>query len=1329
MSGLVRIYRLFCLQITRICTELLSMQKALVALIISTWVVSAHAAAEGPQTFTIDGRLFQSTALNAPALLDSGVIKVQVLSPDATCILYEEAQAFNTSTSDGYFSLLVGSVTGAPKRTASDSGNGMATVFSNTIISGISGKLTADGSTNCTYNPASSAARAIRIQVTPVSDGLTRTLSPDLVMNAVPGAMVAERAETLQGILPSSLLQLGTGSTTQSNIDNVFSAINYPRLTDLLSVGTGSYVRESANGAALAPTVAGDATTPSAGQFWYDTTANQLKFYNGSAVRTVGTVSSASDLSAGTIGGTVAMNTSGNIVTTGNITGQNVFAGQVNANFLRMADGQGTPKYIEFKAPASIGAVNLTYTWPAAFPGSNMVLQSDNAGTLSWVAPGGGGVGDLLANGTIPLTADWDINGATAGGTRKITGLDVASVSDGAVSKAQLDSAISTAAGAYVTKDGLTGLTGNWDANGATAGGTRLITGLDVPAVSDGAATKGYVDSAITTVGGRILGSVLAAPTASEVNKSIRWNALGTAWEYYSPSTGSGDLLSNGSVAMSADWDLNGATAGGTRKITGLDVPTVADGAASKSYVDANLRGSALATPVGQAGKSIRWNAGDTAWEYFTPSSGDALLSGKLSQFAATSSSELFGVLSDETGSGVGGFAVFSSSPVITTPTLRAFTLGGSTSGGITMQVAATGAAGTYTWPSAVPGSNMVLQSDNTGALSWVAAGGGAGDLLANGTVPMTAPLQASTGSAAAPSLTFDGDEDTGFFNYAANGISVVTNGAEKVRFGNNGSINAVTAYYSLGSSNTEASPVFSFVSDSNTGMFQAAADTLAFSTNSTEKMRIEAGGNIGIGDQSPDAKLDIQGTLGLSGATSGTITFAAPATVTSGTYVWPAAMPGSNMVLQSDNTGALSWVAGGGSVGADSLNFTDFSDTLALDASTSITAPSGQAYALSVVNEGTGNSFFVGDEAADATPFVIDAAGNVGIGSTSPAYKLQVDETTTATSGTARAISSVLTVTPSADGNVTAIGARAGLTTSGAFDLSGAYGTVGQVDIDGSAGQGVGFAVASRNVVSIKATSAADVSNAIAGQFLASNLASVTVTKISGIETTLNNSSTGTVSTAVGMVARLTNASTGTITDGIGLETSLQNSGGGTVSTYKGLYINGIPATNSNYYSVYADGAAKSYFGGSVGIGTSAPGEKLEVSGNVKATSFISTSDERLKDNVHPTAGLDIILKLTGVDWTWKSDGKHDAGVIAQNVEEVMPHAVVTDVASGMKAVKYNSLIAPLIESTKELYGICVASEERIQEQDRTIASLKKENAEIKERLERIEKMLLEKK
>ena len=98
------------------------------------------------------------------------------------------------------------------------------------------------------------------------------------------------------------------------------------------------------------------------------------------------------------------------------------------------------------------------------------------------------------------------------------------------------------------------------------------------------------------------------------------------------------------------------------------------------------------------------------------------------------------------------------------------------------------------------------------------------------------------------------------------------------------------------------------------------------------------------------------------------------------------------------------------------------------------------------------------------------------------------------------------------------------------------------------------------------------------------------------------------------------------------------------------------------------------------------APSEKLEVNGNVKATSFITASDERLKDNIQAIEDpLGKIMKLNGVTFTWKSNGEKSDGVIAQNVETVFPELVKTDKASGMKAVEYSNLVAPLIEAVKE--------------------------------------------
>tara|TARA_R110000824_G_scaffold265390_3_gene454306 strand:- start:1280 stop:3694 length:2415 start_codon:yes stop_codon:yes gene_type:complete len=83
-------------------------------------------------------------------------------------------------------------------------------------------------------------------------------------------------------------------------------------------------------------------------------------------------------------------------------------------------------------------------------------------------------------------------------------------------------------------------------------------------------------------------------------------------------------------------------------------------------------------------------------------------------------------------------------------------------------------------------------------------------------------------------------------------------------------------------------------------------------------------------------------------------------------------------------------------------------------------------------------------------------------------------------------------------------------------------------------------------------------------------------------------------------------------------------------------------------------------------------------------------TSDERLKDNVAPIAsGLNKISHLTGVQFDWNKDSYahlqgHDIGVIAQNIESVVPEAVSTR-PDGYKAVRYDKIVPVLIEGMKE--------------------------------------------
>jgi hypothetical protein len=106
----------------------------------------------------------------------------------------------------------------------------------------------------------------------------------------------------------------------------------------------------------------------------------------------------------------------------------------------------------------------------------------------------------------------------------------------------------------------------------------------------------------------------------------------------------------------------------------------------------------------------------------------------------------------------------------------------------------------------------------------------------------------------------------------------------------------------------------------------------------------------------------------------------------------------------------------------------------------------------------------------------------------------------------------------------------------------------------------------------------------------------------------------------------------------------------------------------------------------GNVGIGTTSPSEKLAVDGNVQATDFNSTSDRALKhDIVKIENALDKIKRIGGYTFTYNDSNKRSAGVLAQEIEAVLPE-VVSQNGEGYKTVAYGNLISLLIEAIKEL-------------------------------------------
>ena len=82
-------------------------------------------------------------------------------------------------------------------------------------------------------------------------------------------------------------------------------------------------------------------------------------------------------------------------------------------------------------------------------------------------------------------------------------------------------------------------------------------------------------------------------------------------------------------------------------------------------------------------------------------------------------------------------------------------------------------------------------------------------------------------------------------------------------------------------------------------------------------------------------------------------------------------------------------------------------------------------------------------------------------------------------------------------------------------------------------------------------------------------------------------------------------------------------------------------------------------------------------------ATDFNSTSDARLKTNVQVIDDpLAKVLQINGVSFNWIENNKPSMGVIADNIQEVLPE-LVSD--TDPKTVNYNGLIGLLIEVVKE--------------------------------------------
>ena len=145
-------------------------------------------------------------------------------------------------------------------------------------------------------------------------------------------------------------------------------------------------------------------------------------------------------------------------------------------------------------------------------------------------------------------------------------------------------------------------------------------------------------------------------------------------------------------------------------------------------------------------------------------------------------------------------------------------------------------------------------------------------------------------------------------------------------------------------------------------------------------------------------------------------------------------------------------------------------------------------------------------------------------------------------------------------------------------------------------------------------------------------------------------------------------------LSNGAGYITSVSGQNYNSLSNRPTIPTNNNQLSNGAGYTTYTSNQATN-------TNSSVTFASIVSSGNVTAY-----SDLKLKTEIHTIKNpLDMVTKLRGVNYKWLNNGQPDIGVIAQEVEEVIPE-IVKETDDGIKTVDYGRMVCVLIESIKEL-------------------------------------------
>jgi len=311
-------------------------------------------------------------------------------------------------------------------------------------------------------------------------------------------------------------------------------------------------------------------------------------------------------------------------------------------------------------------------------------------------------------------------------------------------------------------------------------------------------------------------------------------------------------------------------------------------------------------------------------------------------------------------------------------------------------------------------------------------------------------------------------------------------------------------------------------------------------------------GDSVGIGTATPSTKLEVVGSVKATAFTS-----ASPLLLQTA---------GTTRIFASDSTGR---------VGINTLTPGDYRLNI---------QGTGEDGGLLVQSDGSGTAFRVNDGPGDTTPLVVNADGDVGIGTTTPSAKLDVE----VVSGGAATLGS--SSNTAAGTNAVAMGT--GNTASGSHSVAMGFGT--------TAGPGSGATAMGDSTIALSQASTAMGSGTVASNFQATAMGlDTTASGQSSLSTGRDTTAAGASSTAMGEA--ITVSASGANSFGIGLDTTP---------------------------TIITDANTMAIMGGEVGIGTVSPDEELHIVGSVKivdgtqAAGRVLTSDATGKATWAPAGG-----------------------------------------------------------------------------------------------------------